>query len=61
MLEVLLNEYEIRFGEAFPLQRLKDMTELEIINIVYECLDKNIRYKDGMKVENKFNDAPRRK
>ena len=61
MLEVLLNEYEMRFGEAFPLARLAGMTEIEVINIVYECLDKNIKYQDGMRVENKFPDAPKKK
>ena len=59
MLEVLLNEYLARFGEAFPLEKLAGMAEIEVINILYECIDKNIRYTPGMKVENRFLDAPK--
>ena len=59
MLEVLLNEYLARFGEAFPLEKLAGMAEIEVINILYECVDKNIRYTPGMKVENRFPDAPK--
>lgn len=59
MLEVLLNEYLARFGEAFPLEKLAGMAEIEVINILYECIDKNIRYTPGMKVENRFPDAPK--
>ncbi len=60
MLEVLLNEYEARFGEAFPLECLDGMAEIDVINILYECIDKNIKYTAGMHVDNKFPDAPRR-
>lgn len=59
MLEVLLNEYEARFGEAFPLEKLVGKAEIEVINILYECIDKNIKYTAEMKVENKFPDAPK--
>ena len=61
MLEVLLNEYRARFNEDFPLAKLEGHTEIEVINILYDCLQNNENYKPGKKIENKFPDAPRHK
>ncbi len=61
MLEVLLNEYEMRFGEKFPLEQFADSSEIEVINVLYTCIQDNIRYYKGMKVRNDmFPDAPKR-
>ncbi len=40
--------------------QLAGMAEIDVTNILYECVDKDIKYTDGMKVENKFPDAPRK-
>ena len=58
MLEVLLNEYEARFNEKFPLERFSDSAEIEVINILYVCMQNNEKYHAGMKVSNQFPDAP---
>ncbi len=48
MLEVLLNEYEARFGEKFPLESFSDSAEIDVINILYTCIQDNVKYKNGM-------------
>ena len=42
--EVLLNEYKARFNEDFPLAKLAGHTEIEVINILYDCLENNEKY-----------------
>lgn len=61
MLEALLNEYKARFNEDFPLAKLAGHTEIEVINILYDCLENNEKYVPGKKIENKFPDAPKGK
>lgn len=59
MLEVLLNEYEARWGEKFPLELFTDTSEIAVINILYKCLEDNIKYEKGMSIpENAFPEAP---
>lgn len=59
MLEILLRQYEDMFGEPFPLLKVKGMREIDVINIIYECVYSNTTYTDGMPVpENRFPDAP---
>ncbi len=59
MLEVLLRQYEESFGEPFPLLKFEGEAEIDVINIVYECLYSGKPYEDGMKVpENRFPTAP---
>ncbi|MCH3955047.1 MAG: hypothetical protein LKK51_00285 [Eubacterium sp.] len=59
MLEMLLRQYEETFGEPFPLLKVKGYREIDVINIVYECINTNSPYYNGMPIpENKFPDAP---
>lgn len=59
MLETLLRQYEDQFGVLFPLKEFENRTEIEVINILYECLQGGIPYETGMRVtENRFGDAP---
>lgn len=61
MLEVLLTEYEARFGTKFPLDKFKDKTEIEVINILYVCMRENKPYEPGMTAPtDMFPDAPKR-
>ncbi len=48
MLEMLLMQYEDIFGEAFPLAEFEDRSEIEVINILYECVQGNKMYSEGM-------------
>ena len=59
MLELLLMEYERTFGFPFPLLEVEDWAEIEVINLVYDCLqynDPNLRKRPTV---NKFPEAPR--
>jgi len=58
MLELLLMQYQDQFGEAFPLADFEGHTEIELINIIYECTLRNHPYEPGMTAENRFPDAP---
>lgn len=43
-LEALLDKYEQKFDDCFPLMLCRCMNEDEICDIVQECLDKNAPY-----------------
>jgi len=58
MLEVLLFQYKDMFGEDFPLAEFKDRREIDVINILYDCVSNNLRYDPGRRVEKKILDAP---
>ncbi len=59
MLEILLAQYKMQFGIDFPLKNFEGQPEIDVINIVYECLYSGKPYEDGMKVpENRFPTAP---
>lgn len=59
MLEMLLREYENAFGKPFPLPDFEGHPEIDVINLVYACLEEGHPYVPGMKVKNQFPDAPR--
>ena len=60
MLEVLLAEYEARFGMKFPLEKFEGKTEIELINILYLCMRENRPYEPGMTApSDMFPDAPK--
>ncbi len=60
MLELLLQTYKDQFGEDFPLKDFAGHQEIEVINIVYECVLTNKPYTKGMTVTvDRFPDAPR--
>ena len=59
MLEMLLMQYKDQFGEAFPLERFEGEAEIDVINIIYDCVLNNEIYTPGRPVpENRFPDAP---
>lgn len=59
MLEVLLMQYEDIFGEAFPLAKFEGTAEIDVINIIYECVHTNTKYSPDIKVDgNRFPNAP---
>ena len=52
-------QYDDHFGEAFPLTDFQEKSEIEVINILYDCVQNNTPYKAGMEVSgNRFGDAP---
>ena len=58
MLEILLIQYRDMFGVDFPLRELADCSEIDVINIVYGCLQNNESYYRGMPVPDLISDAP---
>lgn len=60
MLEVLLNQYEDQFGIPFPLANFAGRPEIEVINILYDCVQAGTPYEEGMRhFGNRFgSDAP---
>jgi len=46
MLEVLLMQYREIFGEDFPLLQFEGKQEIEVINILYDCVSKCLPYHD---------------
>ena len=58
MLEVLLFQYKDMFGEPFPLAQFADSREIDVINILYDCVSNNLRYDPSRKVESRISDAP---
>ena len=58
MLEMLLQQYEFQFGKPFPLKQFADRTEIDLINIVYNCVQNNDPVPSAGPVENRFPYAP---
>ncbi len=58
MLEVLLFQYKDMFGEDFPLAEFKDRREIDVINILYDCVSNNLRYDPDRRVKKAIMDAP---
>ena len=58
MLEMLLMTYESQFGKRFPLEDFSECKEIELINILYECLEKNDPNIKQAPEINRFPDAP---
>ena len=58
MLEVLLFQYKDMFGEDFPLDDFAGKPEIDVINIIYDCVSNNLTYDPDRKVEYKVMDAP---
>ena len=61
MLEVLLFTYSDQFGEDFPLSDFTDLREIDVINLLYECIQNNTPYQDGMHAKNLVTGAPGQK
>ena len=58
MLEILLIQYREMFGVDFPLKELEGSSEIDVINIVYGCLQSNEPYSKGMPVPSLIAGAP---
>ena len=58
MLEMLLMQYKDMFGDAFPLKQFTDSREIDVINILYDCVLTNTPYKPGKEVQARITDAP---
>ena len=58
MLETLLFAYEGQLGEPFPLAYCEGMAEIDVINILYYCVQQNVPYEPGMQIVAKITDAP---
>ena len=61
MLETLLFAYEDNFGEPFPLKKCEGMIEIDLINIIYYCIQEHEPYKEGMSVVSRVFGAPGQK
>lgn len=61
MLEVLLLTYKNQFGEDFPLKEFAGMREIDLINLLYTCLQDNTPYHEGMQIEDRVSGAPGQK
>lgn len=63
MLEVLLAQYFDQFGQEFPLKEFAGKSEIELINVIYACVESNEPYDESRDYgkENRFPTAPRRK
>ena len=58
MLELLLLQYKELFGEPFPLLDFEGAQEFEVINILYDCVSKNLPYSPGRTIESRITEAP---
>ena len=58
MLEVLLLQYKDIFGEDFPLAEVSNMREIDVINILYDCVSNNVEYDPLRPVRDIITDAP---
>lgn len=57
MLEILLMQYESQFGKPFPLKQFEGQPEIDVINIIYDCLLHNDPDRRAP-VPNRFPTAP---
>ncbi len=58
MLELLLLQYREMFGEDFPLLALEGRQEIEVINILYDCVQNNLPYDPERRIEPRITEAP---
>jgi len=58
MLEILLIQYKEMFSADFPLREMEGRAEIDVINIIYGCLQNNEAYSPGMPVKAYITAAP---
>ena len=58
MLEVLLMQYREIFGEDFPLLQFEGKQEIEVINILYDCVSKCLPYDPDRIIDYRITEAP---
>ena len=51
-------QYKDMFGEDFPLRRFTETREIDVINILYDCVLNNVPYDPGREVKARITDAP---
>ena len=56
---MLLYQYKFQFGTDFPLKNYEGTPEIDLINIIYDCLQSNNPKPRGSAVKNRFQDAPK--
>lgn len=58
MLELLLLQYRELFGEDFPLLKFAGEQEIEVINILYDCVLNNLPYDPERRIVRRITEAP---
>ena len=58
MLEILLAQYKMQFGIDFPLKNYAGRAEIDVINIIFDCLQSNNPTPAAEPSMNRFPDAP---
>lgn len=58
VLELLLMQYREIFGEDFPLLQFEGEQEIEVINILYDCVSKCLPYSPNRKIDRRITEAP---
>ena len=58
MLELLLLQYKEIFGADFPLAEFDGKQELEVINILYDCVLNSLPYAPARKITPRITEAP---
>lgn len=58
MLELLLMTYKDMFGEDFPIANFAGHQEIEVINIIYDCVKNNRPYDPARPVKDHITNAP---
>ena len=58
MLEMLLMQYKDMFGVDFPLKDFTDSAEIEVINLLCDCVLSGKPYEKGQESSGRITDAP---
>ena len=58
MLELLLMTYKDMFGEDFPIAEFAGTPEIDVINILYDCVRNNLPYDPNRTIKAEITDAP---
>ena len=58
MLELLILQYKEIFGEDFPLTEFDGRQEIEVINILYDCVLNSLPYDPARKITPRITEAP---
>lgn len=58
MLELLLMTYKDMFGEDFPIADFAGTPEIDVINILYDCVRNNLPYDPNRTIKAEITDAP---
>lgn len=59
MLELMLAQYEDAFGKVFPLGDFEGEPEIDVLNILYYCVQNKIEYVKDMDVPDVVTGVPK--